>query len=253
MKKILITLSIITGVLIVLAIGIAVFVPGLPIYIIYKDKFPNAHIQLEEFSDYNLLFDSSTETKIIEFEGVTAELPDDYYRRNEESTMLASYVCDDSDELFAICAPEQQEFDLVENTVELAEKKGMSEKEALRFFTSLGIEPPETLFDFLYATQSLTWESFNIRSFTASMSFVAIALGKESFISIISPRERYYYENEQFKGFIFVNEHRENPELNHYICDFFYANDGNESFIVIMDVQDEETAWAFINSIRVDG
>jgi len=250
MKKKFIILSIIIGVPIVLSIGIAVFVPGLPLYLIYKDKFPNAHVQLAEFSSYDVRFDSDAKTQIIEMEDITAQVPADFSLR-KEGVSPAVYRCEDNDDLlFAITTPTQEEFNLVENVIEIAEKRGKNEKDAVRMFTSLGIDPPETRFDFLSTTHSLTWEDFNIKSFTASMSFVVMALGKEVFYSAVSKENALYYENEYIKGFIYTEKHNENSSLTKYTCDFFYADDGNKNFLIIMTAPDEQTACAFINSIR---
>ena len=82
------------------------------------------------------------------------------------------------------------------------------------------------------------------------MSFVVLALGKEVYYSAVLKENVQYYENEYIKGFIYAGEDKENSELTKYICDFFYADDGNKNFIIIMSAQDNETAWAFINSIR---
>jgi len=250
-KKKIIILLIIIGVPIVLSIGTAVFVPGLPIYIIYKDKFPNAYIQLTEFDDYDVHFDSDTQTQLIEIGDITAHIPADFYFQHERAYPIAYRHEDNNDLLFSILPLPQEEFNLVENVVETADKKGINEKDALRMFTSLGIEPPETRFDFLYTTHALAWDNFNIKSFTNSMSFMVLALGKEvPYSSLLFSREQYYYENEYIKGFIYAGKDEENSELTKYICDFFYTDDGNKSFIIIIYTQDNKTAYSFINSIR---
>jgi hypothetical protein len=233
-------IGIIAGALAAIAIVIAIFVPGLPFYLIFKDRFPASHISLSDFPGYDAQF--TVETQTIENDVITADIPDYFTHRNSREEVLIIYVNDD--EVIGVADYPPVEF----NLVELLEDEAKNEKEAAKLFETVGLEVPETMFDFLYANHTFTWERFNIRSFSNAITFVAFATLKEVTASSFYDDEIYYYENEYFKGFVFTI--RKDDEPDRYTADLFFTDDGNKSVVVVITAHDDETAWAFLNSIR---
>jgi hypothetical protein len=236
-KIILITL----GTLIALAISVVIFVPGLPFYIIYKNSFPILHIHYTEFTAYDVGF--VEETILAEHEGLAAYLPADFTHKKDSRLTEFFYINEQTDETLVISKYGQD----IEGDFNLREHAGIDEKNARRFFRSVGREIPQSMFETVYIWNSTTWDDFRLT--TSNRAFYALAVIKESLDRYLENGEYYYYENEHIKGFIFISQKNENTIS--FMGDFFYTNDQNKGMLISITVRDTKTAWAFINSIRI--
>jgi hypothetical protein len=230
---------------IVLAIGIVVFAPGLPFYIMFKDSFPYSHIHYNDFTHYDVQF--SQETYSAEHEGVIASVPAHFSHKDDLSFTRFFYICvseeEDNIERLVISRFGQG----IEENFDIEKHAGVPKKGAKKWFKSVGRDVPQSMFETVYIWHSLTWDDF--RFTTSNRSFYALATIKESLEHYLKNGEYYYYENAYIKGFIFISQI--NDETVSFMGDFFFTSNENDGLLVSMTVRDKETAWAFINSIRV--
>jgi hypothetical protein len=210
-------------------------------------SFPSAHFPLADFPWYDVSF--AEETQTIEFEGIIAEIPAYFVENRRSAQFLIFADCpDDRQEIISIGAPFYTEFDLLEMVGEFAAEYGLSEEAAAMFFTVLGFEPPETMFDFMYLIFSITWDDFSSASPLSWTAFATFAALKDFLYESMPAEERYYYESEYFRGFIMFR--RREDRGNYFVGDLSFVEDGNKSAIFIVNTESLETARAFFNSLR---
>lgn len=218
------------------AVLIFLLVPGLPVYIMTVGKLPAAHIPMQDFTWYDAQF--TEETQIIEHDGATALVPADLTKTDTEISSLYQY--EDASLMLLISRIRQEE-----------EFKGLGKGDFI-FYNALGLKSPQTYFEYDYILNSITWDDFNIRSYTAAQGFRVFATLKEDVYSeqYAGYSECYYYENNYFKGFIYVKR-RIDSEPNQFICRFYTIDEVDRGVIAMIQAHDDELAWAFINSIRM--
>lgn len=236
MKKVLKIGAVILGVLLIGALVIFIFFPGLPTYFKVKKEFPEIENKLTEFTK----FDSSS-----------AEIPDNYveasydgvtlmgpsYALNTDTTGMVPFKSDDN--LLVMIIKSEG------NTAEYGGEYDKYEKEDYEhLFESLDIDMPESSYDnrcFLYNLQAK--DCLKLRGKDLDV-FMELAQAKQ----IVSKVETaYLYEDNGNKGFmcdIAVNDNY----IYRYNADFFTEN--NE-YIISVFGNNIETINNIISSIEI--
>jgi hypothetical protein len=265
-KKVLKIAGIAAGSLILIAVIGVVFVSGLPLFGRVTETstapplefeladFPSIDFALTDFPHYGVEF--SAETHIARNGDVVADVPAHFFRVRESSNFniyADSYNEEHPrwNESVTITPPSDSDFDLAK----LADTNNA--QAAADFFRSLGLEPPQTLFDFFYTTFAVTSDNYSGHRAANAEAFWALATLKETAVeSMVTPcDEFYYYQNEHFRGFILVRRHesRNHPDIrtDSFIADLHLRDGSGRSVLVLVDMNDDDTAWAIINSVRI--
>jgi hypothetical protein len=239
-KKKIIAIS--AGALTLIIIGTVIVVsaifPGLGFYLTSQNSLPSAQVPLRRYLGYDAQF--TAETQVIEFEGVTAQIPEDFRNWGMDWDLMTIYISNTNEAVrFTIWQPQTFDFDPEEDA-------GFSGQEAAELYATLGLTPPETMFDLMFMSYTLTWNDFNFRHPRASEVFSVLAQAQNADGNY---NRIYYLENEHIRGFIYAKRYNDGPD--NFIGNFFMLDDGNLSFSASVFTNDDEMAWAFFNSIRV--
>jgi hypothetical protein len=237
LKKALKIAGIIAGAMAVVVIIGAIFVPGLPLYIKHRNSFPSADVVLADSSEFRALR-LSGETQTVEKNGVFADIPA-HFTLERAVGMFDIYTHGEGnrEELLSFGAVSHFDFDFTVLLNDGDEK----------YFRALGIDLPQTSFELNRAIWSITSDDFTMRNRTAARAYVEFAELKEEFVSMYD--EHFLFENDYVRGFVYIN--RRPDTTTGFLADLYLVSDENSGFLFALNVNDDETAWAIFNSIRI--
>lgn len=243
-----ISLGSIVGVILLAALIIFLFFPGLPTYLYITNQYPDFS-RLSESYPYS---DTAVPDSFVEFSAdeITARIPAELYKKYPEETegMKSNlYINDDESSSITFIYSGKTEFGEFSLT---DEESGITEEQIADLLQNMGKSYPESYYEFYHLIYSLTMDDFNIHSHKHAIGFLAIPMLKEMLIPNYD--NIYEFSTENGVGFVHQNNPTEDLPRYNFVVSLFDAENPDVCYDIIISANDIEVAKQIIASIELN-